>query len=133
MEYSPQVLVIDDEEPVRQAMHFLLRKYCDVTAVSNGWDGIQEAKKRDYDIAIVDIRMPGLSGLETLQQLKEASPETEVLMITAGDYYQESVKEAIKLGAADCITKPIRPEALKTQIMEVMRYRRAAQQRGMGR
>lgn len=125
----PRVLVIDDEPSVRQTIQVLLKRYCAVTTVGSGQEGVEAVRESDYDIAIIDIRMPGMSGIETLKQLKQVRPDTEVLMITGGDYYQEPVKEAIKLGAADCIYKPVERDELKIRIMETMRYRRSAQLR----
>ncbi|MBI5201548.1 MAG: response regulator [Elusimicrobia bacterium] len=101
-----KILVIDDEEGLRDMVKYGLTTHgYDVAAAHDGRDGVEKARATQYDLALCDIMMPGMSGLETLQRLKELSPRTEVVMVT-GYATLETAVEAMKLGAYDYIAKP---------------------------
>ena len=78
-----------------------------VICASRGETAIRELKKRNFDIIILDIKMPGIGGLNTLKSVKEMDPEVEVIMLT-GRATIESAVESMKMGAYDYITKPCR-------------------------
>lgn len=110
----PKVLVVDDEPDVRQVFELALsRNGFDVTPAESGPDALQAAEDASYDLAFVDIAMPGMDGVETLKQLREVSPRTQVVMITAfmdhgldaGDRH-DRVAQALAAGARGCLRKP---------------------------
>jgi CheY-like chemotaxis protein len=110
----PKVLVVDDEPDVRQVFELALsRNGFEVTPVESGPDALRAAECSFYELAFVDIAMPGMDGLETLKQLRELSPRTQVVMITAfmdhgldaGDRH-DRVAQALAAGARGCLRKP---------------------------
>jgi DNA-binding response OmpR family regulator len=102
-----RVLVVDDELFVGE----LLKEYLsiigyEVTAVSNGEDALSSIRQSPPHIVILDIRMPGMGGMEVLKQIKEKNRTTGVIMLSAyGD--PETVNEALRLGADHYLQKPM--------------------------
>ena len=81
-----QLLWVDDEmELLRAHLIFLEKKGYEVTTVSNGTDAIDLCRERSFDLVLLDEQMPGLSGLETLQRIKEISPATPIVMVTKSE------------------------------------------------
>ena len=101
-----KVLIVDDEENVREVLRRRLETeyfYC-VTA-SSGQEALEEAAMHDFDIVLLDILMPGLSGMEVLTKLVNRHPTIQVIMITSvADI--DTISEAMRLGASDYVTKP---------------------------
>ncbi len=100
------VLVIDDEKGLREMLHYALteRGY-DVATAENGRAAVEQARSRTFDLALCDIMMPIMGGMETLRALKRDHPAMEVIMVT-GFATQETAAESLKLGAFDYIAKP---------------------------
>lgn len=102
------ILLADDEAIVRKTIgDYLTELGHRVQPVSDGSSALQWIEKQDYDIALVDIRMPGLDGLSLLQRIRESRPELSVVIITAHGNMEMAI-QALRLGAADFLTKPIR-------------------------
>jgi len=106
METKAKILVIDDEAGMRDILSFELgsRGY-EVVAVEDGNKGIEKAKHEKFDIAIIDIKLPGMDGITVLENIKNINPETEVIMST-GYGTMETVIESLRKGASDYINKP---------------------------
>jgi DNA-binding NtrC family response regulator len=101
-----RVLFVDDEAPLREFMKTELpRLGHDVVACETGEAALQVLARATFDAAILDLRMPGISGLEVLEHLKKVSPDTEAVVMT-GHASIETAKMAMRLGAAYYITKP---------------------------
>lgn len=101
-----KVLLADDEDTFRRIMaNELSRMGYDVAQVENGEDAVSKLNEKDFDIVLLDINMPVMSGVEALNKIKEISPSTEVLMLT-GEASVESAVKSMKLGAYDYLTKP---------------------------
>jgi len=110
------VLVVDDETNIRQAIRAILSAEFDVTTVESGNKAIEKIRQgMDFDVVSLDLQMPGMSGLETLKEVKQYSPTTEVLVVTAHADI-ESAKKALKLGAYDYIDKPFQKDELRASI-----------------
>ena len=107
-----QLLWVDDEiELLRAHIIFLEKKGYDVTTTSNGTDAVDLCRERSFDLVLLDEQMPGLSGLETLQQIKEISPSTPVVMVTKSE--EENIMEqAIGQKIADYLIKPVNPNQI---------------------
>jgi len=107
-----KLLWVDDEvELLRAHIIFLEKKGYDVTTVSNGTDAIEQCQSQTFDLVLLDEMMPGLSGLETLQRLKEISPATPVVMVTKSE--EENIMEqAIGQKIADYLIKPVNPSQI---------------------
>ncbi len=112
-----RVLVVDDELQIGEFISdFLIEKGYEVFFADNGDDALLFVKRARPHIALLDIRMTGMNGLEVLKHIKEIDPKVGVIMITALQE-EELGREALKLGASDYINKPIDFEYLDTSLM----------------
>ena len=100
------LLVVDDDPQLRATLlSRFARQGFQVQAAGSGEEALRLAERRNFDVAIVDVMMPGMSGLELLRRLKEEHPECEVIVLT-GQGTIESAVEAMKGGAFDYLQKP---------------------------
>ncbi|MEJ8837317.1 response regulator [Ramlibacter sp. AN1133] len=109
MKPATRILIVDDEEVVRLSyMRILASADCQVKAVWT-WEQVDKAMEEEpFDLVLLDLRMPGMDGLEVLRELKAKWPDSEVIIIT-GYPTLASAKEAVSLGAYDYLTKPVGP------------------------
>ena len=106
METSKRIMVVDDEGPFRKLLQRRLSKIGNrVEAFESSESALTAAEGRDFDVALVDIKMPGMDGIELLRRLKEVHPNMEVVIIT-GQGTIDSAIAAMKIGAYDYLTKP---------------------------
>jgi CheY-like chemotaxis protein len=111
---SERILIIDDEEHIRRMMRLTLEtvRYT-VGEASDGLEGLKlYGDGSSWDVVVLDQRMPGIDGLETLRRLKAVDPNARVVMATAYASIELAV-DAMKLGAADFVRKPMTPETLR--------------------
>ena len=101
----PQILVIDDEMGPRESLRMLLKPNYQVHTADCVESGIKLLREKNPDTIVMDIRMPGVSGIEGLRQIREIDPHLSVIMLT-GFGALETAKEALRLGANDYISKP---------------------------
>jgi two-component system nitrogen regulation response regulator NtrX len=121
---KPRILVIDDEAAIRDSMKMILEyEGYDFLGAGTGDDGIALAESDPVDMVFLDIKMPGMDGLETLGRLKKAAPDLPVVMISGHGTVSTAV-EATKLGAFDFIEKPLATERILVTIRNVLGYRR---------
>ena len=112
-----KVLVVDDEHSVCiELRKFLEGKGYSVKEAYSGDEALEAYKQERPDVVLLDIRMPGKDGMETLHELKALDPEASVIMVTAV-YEEDIAKEAMNEGAFDYITKPINREYLEMTLM----------------
>ena len=106
------LLWVDDEiEQLRAHLLFLEKKGYEVVTVSNGTDAIDQCRERSFDLVLLDEQMPGLSGLETLQRIKQLQPALPVVMVTKSE--EENIMEqAIGQKIADYLIKPVNPNQI---------------------
>lgn len=106
------LLWVDDEiELLKAHIIFLEKKGYEVVTVSNGIDAIDKCKQTTFDLILLDEMMPGLTGLETLQQIKEISPATPVVMVTKSEE-ENIMDQAIGSKIADYLIKPVNPNQI---------------------
>ncbi len=106
------LLWVDDEiEQLRAHLLFLEKKGYEVVTVSNGTDAIDQCRERNFDLVLLDEQMPGLSGLETLQQIKEVQPALPVVMVTKSEE-EDIMEQAIGQKIADYLIKPVNPNQI---------------------
>lgn len=106
------LLWVDDEiELLRAHILFLQKKGYDVVTVSNGYDAVEMCAERGFDLVLLDEMMPGLSGLETLQRIKEAAPALPVVMVTKSEE-EDIMNQAIGAKIADYLIKPVNPSQI---------------------
>jgi len=111
-----RLLLVDDEEQfVNQLADRLRLRDYDVTTVFNGEAAIKKIKEYLFDVVILDVSMPGIDGIEALNEFKKIKPLTEVIMLT-GHATVESAIEGMKLGAFDYLMKPCETEDLLSKI-----------------
>lgn len=109
---SARLIIVDDEESMRFYLkRALSRKGFEVEAAARGEDAIQCYEKRPFDVAIVDLKMPGLDGIEVLTRLRSIHPDALIILMTAYGTIRSAV-EAMQKGAFDYITKPFEIEEL---------------------
>ena len=106
------VLVIDDEPGVRASVKMVLDGVCDVVEAPDGPTGIEIVRNRDVDVCLLDVRLPGMEGIEVLDRLKRLDAGLEVVLVTAVRTVRTAV-EAMKLGAYDYLTKPFAADDLR--------------------
>jgi DNA-binding NtrC family response regulator len=104
---SFRILGVDDELSIRELLENALKSsgYSDVEVVDSGEAALEKLAREHYDLVLLDINMPGISGLKALKEIKEKYPKCQVIMITAYGS-MESAMEAIDLGAFSYVTKP---------------------------
>ncbi len=108
-----RILIVDDEPLMRDFLvETLQRKKYVVDSVGNGSQAIEKARSEYYDLVVSDIRMPEVSGMEVLEEVKKINIETEVVMITAFGTIENAVG-AMKMGAYDYITKPFSADEIE--------------------
>jgi DNA-binding NtrC family response regulator len=121
---TSRILVIDDEPVVCKSVKKILeRKGHSVDMAHRGKDGLDLIDRNNYDILIVDLKMPGVDGLEVLKLVRESHPSIPVLMIT-GFASVENAVESMKLGAFDYIQKPFSPDELVLTVEKALETRR---------
>jgi len=119
-----RVLVVDDEPGMRDFLEIMLRKDgYEVDTASDGAEAIDRIEQKMFDLAVVDIQMPIMNGIDVLQKINEKSPETTVIMITAYASHETAI-DAMKLGAYDYITKPFKIDEIKLVIKKSLEKKR---------
>lgn len=115
-----RILVVDDERSIRNTLKDILEyeKY-EVDLAEDGMKAIEKVKSAEYDVVLCDIKMPGIDGIEVLQQLAQISPDTPVVMISGHGNIDTAV-ESIKKGAFDYIEKPLDLNRLLITIRNAM-------------
>jgi DNA-binding NtrC family response regulator len=114
-----RILAIDDEKNIRHLIkNELTLEGLEVTTAKSGEEGLRLFKEKRFDVVLLDIRLPKMTGIEVLRNLKQKSPHTEVIMITGYGDIQTAV-ESMKLGARDYITKPFKLSELLAIVNEV--------------
>jgi len=115
---SAHILIVDDEDTLR---YFLKRTLQDegyrVSEAADGQTALDLLEHEDFDLALVDLRMTGVDGLEVMRQFRERSPETQIIIVTAYASVPSAV-EALRRGAHDYLTKPVNTEELLASVAD---------------
>jgi DNA-binding NtrC family response regulator len=126
-----RVLVVDDELAMRESIAaWLVQDGQQVAKAASGREALNLMEEREFDLALVDIKMPGMDGLELLKHIKEGHPDTLVIIITAYGSIESAV-DAMKSGASDYLLKPFDPEHLMLLLEKMGRQRRLMQENKM--
>jgi len=113
------IMIVDDEMIVRESfLHWFKKLGHKVEAAASGFDALKKLENVSFDLLFVDIKMPGMNGIELLGKVKEGYPDTIVIIITAYGSIDTAV-EAMKMGAADYLLKPFKPEQLSLVMEKV--------------
>jgi two-component system response regulator HydG len=123
MTRQPSILVVDDEFAVQESLKVWLRKSGYISdGSSSGEEALSKLEETPFDIVLLDIKMPGMDGIETLRRIKENFPGALVVMMTAYACIESAV-EAMKKGASDYLLKPLDPDMLDPLIARLMQYK----------
>ncbi len=121
-----KILIVDDERSLRDVLSIMLKRAgYDISVASDGDEAIARIEKELFDLVITDLKMPKVGGLDVLKAVKDASPDSVVLLITAFAS-AESAVEAMKLGAYDYLTKPFQVDEVQLIIRNALEKRRLA-------
>ena len=125
--FQPRVLVVDDEERIQKTCQRLLTEEgCDVEVAENGIKGLRMIEEKHFDIILLDLMMPGMSGMEVLVDVKARHPDTVVIIITGYATLEHSI-ETMKKGAFDFLSKPFTPQELRIIINKAIEFLRTLQ------
>jgi DNA-binding NtrC family response regulator len=116
MTTTPQVLVVDDEERFRLTLAKLLTvRGLEVTTLGSGQEALEALRQGPFDVIVLDVRMPGMNGIETLAEIKKINPLIEVIILT-GHASVDAAVDIMKLGGYDYLLKPCSLEELTDKI-----------------
>lgn len=124
-----KILIVDDETEFADALseRLKLREY-DASVAYTGDQALEVFESNSFDIVILDVQMPGITGLETLQRLKEMAPLSQVIMLTGHGTVPNAV-EGMRLGAYDFLMKPVDTELLLSKINEAYQLKHEHEER----
>jgi two-component system response regulator HydG len=118
------ILVVDDERIVRESFLHWFKKYgCKTEVAASGLEALEKLERCPFDLLFVDIKMPGMDGLELLEKVKQQYPDAIVIIITAYGSIDTAVK-AMKMGASDYLLKPFQPDQLSLVLEKVANQKR---------
>lgn len=125
--FKPKILVVDDEKVIREGCYEVLtQEGYEVILAERGNHGLKMIEKEHFDIILLDLMMPGLSGFDVLSHVKALHPDTSVIVITGYATVENSI-EAMKKGAFDFIPKPFSPDQLRVVVSKAIEYTRTLQ------
>jgi len=123
MSTKPRILVVDDDPLVRRSCARVLGQDYDVRLVPNGHEGLAALSTERFHVALVDLKLPDISGTDILRQAPDRFPDVPLIIITGFSTVKSAV-ESIKMGAFDYIAKPFTPEELEGVVAKALRQRR---------
>ncbi|HVU17143.1 MAG TPA: response regulator [Candidatus Didemnitutus sp.] len=122
----PTLLIVDDEEGPRHSLRLVFKQEFNVHAVENGDRAMEYAKAHPVQLAILDIRMAGKTGIDVLRGLKAIDPHIEVIMLTAYETI-ETARQALRLGACDYLSKPFDLSTIRESVARALHLRRISE------
>lgn len=126
----PRILLVDDEVVFADNLLKLLSKRgYDAVVVYNGADAVNMVGEKEFDVIILDMKMPGMDGIATLKEIKKKAPLVEVVILT-GHGSVESGIEGMQLGAFDFLMKPVSIDDLQEKVSEAYRRKLIQRERG---
>jgi len=110
---SQRILIVDDEIFVRELLlEFFSREGYEVFCVESGEKALESVRSKTFDVALIDLKMPGMDGVQTLKKIKEVSPSTSAIIMTGYPTIESSIA-ALRSGAYDYVVKPFKLAELK--------------------
>jgi two-component system, sensor histidine kinase and response regulator len=116
------LLIVDDEEGPRQSLQIVFKNDYKILTASDGPTAVALAQANRIDVAVLDIRMAGMSGIEVLERLKYVDPDIEVVMLTAFET-TDTIRQALRLQACDYLNKPFDVATMRNTVASAMRRR----------
>lgn len=125
----PRILLVDDEVAfANNILKLLSKRGYDVTAVNDGASAIRTLGEKEFDVVILDMKMPGMDGIATLKEIKKKEPLAEVVILT-GHGSVESGIEGMQLGAFDFVMKPVSIDDLHEKVCQAYQRRLIEEER----
>jgi two-component system sensor histidine kinase/response regulator len=116
------LLIVDDEDGPRQSLRVIFKDDYDLLMAEDGPSAIKLAQENEIDVAVLDIRMAGMSGIEVLERLKYVKPDIEAIMMTAFET-TDTIRQALRLRACDYINKPFDISQMRAAVNQAMQRR----------
>src|SRR5664279_378501 len=116
------LLIVDDEEGARQSLRVIFKDDYNILLAADGATAVDLAQKNKVDVAVLDIRMAGMSGIEVLERLKYVNPAIEAVMMTAFET-TDTMRQALRLRACDYINKPFDISTMRAAVANAMQRR----------
>ena len=115
----PRILVVDDEPNIRITLARALEDMAQVDTATNGEEAVARIEAGEYRVVLLDLKMPGMGGMEVLRRMAEARPEIRFVIITAHGTVDNAV-EAMRLGTADFLQKPFSPAEIRNLVRRIL-------------
>ena len=126
---DPKILIVDDDQELGEMLkEFLAPDHLDVSACLNGEDGLRVLRDDAFDLLILDIMLPGMSGLEVLKEIRQTDNIPIIMLTARGDDVDRIL--GLEFGADDYLAKPFNPRELLARIKAILRRSRADEPRG---
>lgn len=126
---TAKILIVDDEKAIRDSLkELLILEEYQVETAANGEESLEMMEKKEFDLVLLDIKMPGVSGVEVMRQVKKYYPDTKVIVLT-GHGSLESAIEAIRSGAEDYMLKPYESSDILVSIGKALTEKAAKQRK----
>jgi len=122
MAQNKSILIVDDEFSVRESLRMILKPKYEVRTAADGREALQCIQKDEIDLVTLDLKMPGLSGIDVLKQIKRHNADIEVIVISAYGT-QQNLQQAAHYGAGGFITKPFNPAELINSVTKSLERR----------
>jgi DNA-binding NtrC family response regulator len=130
---KPKILLVDDEDRFRTTMRKMLTGHgLDVTDLNSGQAALAALTAQPYDVVVLDLRMPGLDGVQTLKAIKDLHPDLEVIILT-GHASMDDAMEIMQLGGTEYLLKPCSIEELLDKIELACERKHTRETHGPGR
>lgn len=124
------ILVVDDEKNIRETLCQALETLpLEVHAAVDGTDAVGKLQERSYGLILLDLKMPGMDGMEVLRRVRKSQPEIRIIIVTAHGTIESAV-EATRLGAVDFIQKPFTPQEIRHLVQRVLDREQIAAETG---
>jgi two-component system response regulator HydG len=128
MDTKIRIMIVDDEMIVRQSLLTWFKKYGhEVETAASGREALEKLEQKPFQVMFVDIKMPGMDGLELLEKVKQNYPEILVVIITAYGSIESAVN-AMRAGASDYLLKPFKPDQLSLVMERILSHRKITQE-----
>ncbi len=116
-----RILIVDDEADVRKMLKNCIHNFieCDIYECQDGDEALEKMVNMDFDLVILDVKMPGLSGMDVMEKVKELKNLPDTIILTAWDSIQIA-QEVIRTGATDYIPKPVIADTIKMKIKDIL-------------
>jgi len=117
----PKILIVDDQQDVRDLLvNFISCKIdCEIKTAGDGQSALQQLRAEDFDLILMDIKMPGLSGIDLIKEAIKISPTSKIIVISAYDS-QNVASEAMRVGAHDYILKSQSPREIELKLQHIL-------------